>query len=223
MSDTCCVVCGDRAVKATVHAGELLPFCGADCSATYCPSIQAHCGTPHIEARRDLQPRLREVMSDHVYRTLLFVLAWRDGSPDKKDLLEYLLENQDDIGRTFAVVFGAKAGEAAASLFREHIKGAVPVLEAAKAGRAQELARAVRAWRDNAAAIAAALEGLDAKAFSREALERDLNMHLDHTIAYASAAIKRDSPGLVQAFETARSHMETFANSLYYAVARRGR
>lgn len=101
-----------------------------------------------------------------------------------------------------------------AKLFREHILGAVPVLEAARAGNQAALSRAVAAWRANAAQIATAAEGLDAEHFPRSVLEKELNAHLDHTIAYASAVIKRDGRAEVRAFEEARRHMSHFADLL---------
>lgn len=155
-------------------------------------------------------------MEDHVYRTRWFVAEW-NANPNgalTAGVLKYLLENQDDIGTAFAGRFGANAGAAVAKLFREHILGAAPILDAAKRGDQEAVKSSVAAWRVNAGKIATAAEGLDAKHFPRERMLVELNAHLDHTIAYSVAIIKGDARATIEAFEVARKHMAHFADVL---------
>lgn len=110
------------------------------------------------------------------------------------------------------MAYGAEVARAVASLFREHIALAVPVLVAAKKGDKAALASAVADWRKNAHKIAAATSNLDPSHFPLQAVEKEMNEHLDQTIAYASAVIAKDYAGTNAAFDKARQHMAHFAD-----------
>ena len=113
---------------------------------------------------------------------------------------------------------GKVVGRLVAKLFREHILGAVPILKAATAEKKVALAKAIKAWRVNAHKIAVAMNSLDSVRYSLADVERELNEHLDHTIAYASAVLGEDHEATIIEFEKARKHMSHFADIINAGV-----
>lgn len=86
-----CALCPKVATHAARHDdGELVAFCGDACSGAYCQRSRGR----KFPAKCELRVAAHELMSSHVYRTLMFVQAWAAGAFDLAQVRDYLLENQ---------------------------------------------------------------------------------------------------------------------------------
>src|SRR6187397_3096599 len=77
---------------------------------------------------------MRKLWEDHITWTRLAIVSFAGGLPDLQATEERLLQNQTDIGDAIKPYYGRKAGNALTKLLREHILGAVALLQAAKSG-----------------------------------------------------------------------------------------
>ena len=89
----------------------------------------------HVSARIKLYTTMRSLWDQHMEWTWSTVVAFATDSPALPATLDRLLANQTDIGDTVGSFYGAKAGDQVTTLLETHINQAVPVLQAATAGR----------------------------------------------------------------------------------------
>jgi hypothetical protein len=85
----------------------------------------------------------RKLWEDHVTWTRLAIISLAHDLPDLPATQARLLRNQVDIGNAIKPYYGRAAGNQLTALLKEHIVGAVALLQAAKAG--------ARLWSSNAA------------------------------------------------------------------------
>ncbi|HJR87932.1 MAG TPA: hypothetical protein VJ930_09800, partial [Acidimicrobiia bacterium] len=64
---------------------------------------------------------MRDLWTDHVAWTRLFIVSAVAGLPDTEATADRLLRNQADIGAAVAGFYGDEAGEALTALLRDHI------------------------------------------------------------------------------------------------------
>ena len=77
---------------------------------------------------------MRKLWEDHITWTRLAIVSFAAGLPDLQATEDRLLANQKDIGDAIKPYYGRKAGNELTRLLREHITGAVALLQAAKSG-----------------------------------------------------------------------------------------
>jgi hypothetical protein len=107
---------------------------------------------------------MRKLWEDHVTWTRLAIVSFAAGLPDLKATESRLLRNQTDIGNAVKPYYGQAAGNRLTALLREHILGAVNLLQAAKAGDNAQIAKASTAWYGNGNQIADLLHDANPRA-----------------------------------------------------------
>jgi hypothetical protein len=165
-----------------------------------------------------LRDELRRLWTDHVAFTRFYIIESIAGLPGAQATAERLLHNQDEIGDAIKPFYGDAAGDALAGLLREHIGGAVAVLEAAKAGDRDALATATAAWFVNADEIAQFLADANPN-LTFAALRDAMHVHLEQTIAEATARLTADWEADVRTFDEIVMHILDLADTLALGIA----
>lgn len=156
----------------------------------------------------DLYFAARTNMSDHDWWTYETIYAfYMEAEEYYGAALNRLLQVQEELGSLFVPHYGEEVGSKVTQLFTEHIKLAVPVVTAAKAGDKVALKKAIKDWYANAAEISQALSGLG---FEEKVVKEAMDMHLAQTLAYAAALFKKDYAQAIKNFDVALEHMEHF-------------
>src|SRR4051812_2134452 len=75
---------------------------------------------------------MRKLWEDHITWTRLAIVGSAADTPDRQAPEARLLANQQDLGDAIKPFYGCAAGNALTKLLREHILGAVSLLQAAK-------------------------------------------------------------------------------------------
>jgi hypothetical protein len=76
---------------------------------------------------------MRRLWEDHITWTRLAIVSFAGGLPDLQATETRLLQNQSDIAAAIRPYYGPAASRRLRSLLRDHILGAVALLQAAKA------------------------------------------------------------------------------------------
>lgn len=167
-----------------------------------------------------LNKAMRKLWSAHMYWTLLTVDAFYNDPKGVDAKLHRLLQNQKDIGAAIVPFYGQAAGDKLAELLKEHIQGAVPVLQAAKSDDKAALDKAVKNWYANAKEIGDFLASANPKNWMAKDTESALEMHITHTIAYSVSILKSDYTQSFGGFEEALHHMLHLADILSDGIAK---
>jgi hypothetical protein len=165
-----------------------------------------------------LRDDMRALWTDHVALTRFYIIESIAELPGADATAARLLRNQDDIGNAIKPFYGSAAGDELSRLLREHILGAVAVLDAAKAGNVDALASAQAAWFANADEIASFLA--TANPNLPVGLLRDaMHEHLEQTTAEATARLTGDFDGDVRTFDMIVEHILGLADTLANGIA----
>jgi len=135
---------------------------------------------------------MRQLWEEHIVWTREFIVSFAAGTGDQDEVAARLLANQDHIGDAIKPYYGDAAGEALTQLLREHILGAVTLLEAAKSGDAQAFEAANAAWYANGTAIAQFLSGANPENWPLGHTTHHMTMHLDLTLQEAAHRLGGD-------------------------------
>jgi len=153
-----------------------------------------------ITTHAELRDTMRQLWTEHVFWTRLFLIDTTAGLPDGELTSERLLQNQDDIGNAIRPFYGDAAGDQLTALLREHITGAVAVVSAALADDPAQFDQANAAWYENADEIAAFLASANPN-WSQAALEQMMYEHLDRTLDEATARLDEDYASDIQIYD----------------------
>lgn len=164
------------------------------------PAGQLHCA-------------LRKLWIEHVFWTRSYIVSAVANLPDKEEVLERLLKNQDDIGKAIEPYYGEKAGKQLAGLLREHILLAGSVLEAAKEGNEENLKKFNAQWYKNADDIAQFLSKANPN-WSFDELKELLYMHLAFVTEQVTTRIKQDWAAEINSFDEGEDHIIKLADTL---------
>src|SRR5512136_657584 len=110
------------------------------------------CITPSQE---DLKLNLRELWTEHVIWTRLFIMSVADNTTDKTVVTQRLLKNYDDMANAMKPYYGNDTGTKFGDLIEEHLLIAADLVMAAKAGNNTAASEAENKWYVNADKIAA--------------------------------------------------------------------
>ncbi len=206
-----------------VAGGLLLTACGeASVAATDdAPAAHAvdHDSSFNSNAKKNriapeaLRAEMRDLWTDHVTWTRLFLVSAIAGLPDLDATTDRLLQNQDDIGEAVAAFYGDAAGAQLSSLLRDHILIAAAVVTAAVAGDSAEVAVQLDRWYANADQIAAFLAGAN-PAWPEATLRDMMHVHLDQTLAEATARLQGNWDADVAAYDHIVDHILEMADTL---------
>ena len=174
--------------------------------------------TEAIASELELRDGMRELWMDHVGATRVYLISAIAGLPGTDEAAGRLLRNQDDLGDAIKPFYGDEAGDALATLLREHITIAVEIVAAAKAGDATNLANARGRWADNADAIAMFLADANPN-WPVADLKAMMGAHLEQTLAEATARLDEDWDADVAAYDEVVQHILAMADVLSAGIS----
>ena len=214
-------------MQATIHAGRrvalalalLLASAGAlamsEPATAHAGSHDSdHAATAGSARQATLHDGMRKLWEQHVAWTRLTIVSFAANTPDLPATQARLLRNQTDIGNAIKPYYGRAAGNQLTTLLREHITGAVVVLQAAKAGDTAALAAAKDAWYANGQEIADFLNAANPRNWPRATLRSMMRTHLDQTIQEAVAQLTGDYAASVRTYDEIEDHILTMADAL---------
>ncbi|HJU81369.1 MAG TPA: hypothetical protein VJ796_06435 [Acidimicrobiia bacterium] len=159
------------------------------------------------------QQGMRDLWTDHVAWTRLFIVSAVAGLPDTEATAGRLLQNQSNIGDAVASFYGEEAGEGLTALLRDHILIAADLVSAAKAGDQEAVSETSTAWYANADDISAFLAGAN-PAWPEETLQEMMHGHLDQTLAEATTQLTGDYAQSVAEYDHIVTHILEMADTL---------
>lgn len=162
----------------------------------------------------ELRVAMRKLWEDHITWTRMYIVSVAAGLPDADVTAQRLLQNQTDIGNAIKPFYGEEAGNQLTARLKEHILGATEVLAAAKAGDSAKLEEASKKWYANGDDIATFLNAANSKDFPLDAMKHEMKMHLDLTLAEASAYLKGDYAASIQEYDKVHEHILGMADAL---------
>jgi hypothetical protein len=165
-------------------------------------------------ARVAFREEMRRLWEDHIVWTRLYIVSAAADLPDMELTAQRLLRNQADIGAAVAPFYGDEAAAALTGLLEEHITGAGALLAAAKAGDESAVETATASWYANADAIAAFLHAANPDHWPEAALRAEMRMHLDLTLAEATARLGGDYAADIAAYDEVHDHILRMADLL---------
>lgn len=180
----------------------------------------AYAQTPGKMSAPAFHDAMRKLWEDHIVYTRLYIVSDAGNLPDKAATAARLLQNQVDIGNAVKPYYGVAAGNALTSLLKQHILGAVAILDAAKAGDKAKQNAATAAWFANADAIAAFLSKANPKNWPLAAVKAQMHMHLNLTLTEATAQLTGDYPGSIAAYDRVTAHILGLADILSGGIMR---
>jgi len=160
------------------------------------------------------QDGMRKLWEDHITWTRLYIVSFAADLPDKDLTAQRLLQNQTDIGNAIKPYYGDEAGNQLTALLKDHIMGAVDVLTAAKSGDQAKLSAANAKWYANADQIAAFLSKANPKAWPLDSMKSGMKMHLDLTLAEASARLHGNYAEDIKDYDKVHDHILGLADLL---------
>jgi hypothetical protein len=163
---------------------------------------------------------MRKLWEDHITWTRLAIVSFAAGLPDLQATEARLLANQVDIGNAIKPYYGRTAGNRLTALLKDHILGAVALLQAAKAGDQAQIAKASTAWYANANQIADFLNRANPHQWSRKAMRSMMKTHLDQTLAEAQHRLQGNFAADIRDYEAVHRHILEMADMLSDGIIR---
>ena len=163
---------------------------------------------------------MRKLWEDHITWTRLAIVSFAAGLPDLDATQARLLQNQVDIGNAIKPYYGRAAGSRLTALLKDHIVGAVALLQAAKAGDQAGIASASAAWYANANDIADFLHAANPRQWPRTELRTMMRMHLDETLAEAQHRLQGRFADDVRDYDAVHHHILAMADMLSDGIVR---
>jgi hypothetical protein len=157
---------------------------------------------------------MRKLWEDHVTWTRLAIVSFAAGLPDLPATEARLLANQVDIGNAIKPYYGRTAGNRLTALLKDHILGAVALLQAAKAGDRAQIAKASTAWYANANQIADFLNRANPRHWSRKEMRSMMKTHLDQTLAEAQHRLQGNFAADIRDYDAVHRHILEMADML---------
>ena len=165
--------------------------------------------------------RMRKLWEDHIIWTRLAIVSFAGGIPDFDQTAARLLRNQEDIGNAIKPYYGRRAGNRLTALLKEHIAGAVELLQAAKAGDDAGFAAAKLAWYRNGRQIARFLSNANPRFLPFAATNRLMRGHLDQTLDEAAHRLGGDFPADIRDYERIHRHILMMADAISTGIIKR--
>ena len=157
---------------------------------------------------------MRKLWEDHITWTRLAIVSFAADLPDLKATEARLLANQDDIGNAIKPYYGAKAGNALTKLLKEHILGAVTLMQAAKSGDKAQITKASNAWYANGNQIGDFLHSANAHNWPKTAMRKMMKVHLDQTLGEATHRLTGKFAADVRDYDAVHRHILEMADML---------
>ena len=163
---------------------------------------------------------MRKLWEDHITWTRLAIVSFAGGLPDLQATEARLLANQVDIGNAIKPYYGRTAGNRLTAVLKEHILGAVALLQAAKSGDQAQIAPASAAWYANANQIADFLHAANPHAWPKATMRAMMKTHLDQTLAEAQHRLQGNFAADVRDYDAVHRHILEMADELSAGIMR---
>jgi hypothetical protein len=157
---------------------------------------------------------MRKLWEDHVTWTRLAIVSFAHDLPDLSATETRLLRNQTDIGNAVKPYYGAAAGNRLTALLKEHILGAVALLEAAKAGDPALIAKRRDEWYANGRQVADFLHRANPRNWPKRDLREMMKTHLDQTLQEAVDRLGGKYAADIRDYERIHRHILEMADTL---------
>jgi hypothetical protein len=157
---------------------------------------------------------MRKLWEDHITWTRLAIVSFAHDLPDLSATETRLLRNQTDIGNAVKPYYGRAAGNRLTALLKEHILGAVALLEAAKAGDPALIKQRSDEWYANGKQIADFLHKANPRHWPRRDLREMMKTHLDQTLAEATHRLQGNYAADIRDYEHIHRHILEMADTL---------
>lgn len=199
-------------------SGGVLTACNTSNPTATNAAASVHAGmnhTPAVKPSRQtvLYANMRTLWDQHMQWTYDAIVAFAADSPGLDATIARLLQNQVDIGNAVVPFYGKAAGKQLTDLLQTHIKEAVPVLTAAKAGDKPALDAAVTAWYANAADIGQFLAKANPN-WAKNDMPEMMKTHITQTIGYATDVLTGNHAKAIADYDQAQAHMGEMADML---------
>jgi|tagenome__1003787_1003787.scaffolds.fasta_scaffold20596609_2 hypothetical protein len=210
------------AATLALLAGTALAPGAAAAHEGHAARTDEHAAPAHALNARQLafHDAMRKLWEDHITWTRLAIVSFAGGVPDLQATEARLLANQVDIGKAIKPYYGRTAGNRLTALLREHILGAVALLQAAKSGDQTAIGQASAAWYANANQIADFLHAANPRAWSRTMMRAMMKTHLDQTLAEAQHRLGGDFAADVRDYDAIHRHILEMADALSNGIMR---
>jgi hypothetical protein len=205
------------AIAATIVVFAVAGTGESHAAGTPAHSAAAPTGTAKAIAFHD---HMRALWEAHGTWTHMVIVSFAGNLPNLSAEEQVLLHNQVQIGNAVKPFYGAAAGNQLTKLLKEHILGAVKVLEAAKSGDQTGIAQAESAWSANGRQIADFLHAANPKFLSRSAARTMMRIHLDQVIAQGVAELKGDYATSAHEFAPYIRHILDMADMISGGIIR---
>ena len=210
------------ATAAVVVAAALGAVATAGAVGT-APSREHH----HAESARSVTAKqlafhdaMRKLWEDHITWTRLTIVSFAGGLPDLPANQARLLRNQTDIGNAVKPSYGKAAGNRLTALLEEHIRGAVAVLVAAKAGDQAQIKAATDAWYANGTEIADFLAKANPRNWPKREMRAMMKDHLDLTLREATHRLQGDFAADIRDYDRIHNQILEMADMLSEGIIR---
>jgi len=157
---------------------------------------------------------MRKLWEDHITWTRLAIVSFAGGLPDLQATEGRLLQNQSDIAAAIRPYYGQAASNQVRDLLRQHILGAVAVLQAAKAGDNAALTQAHDAWYANGNQVADFLSKANPRNWPRGEMRSMMKTHLDQTLKEAVDRLNGRFTDDIADYDAVHRHILEMADTL---------
>jgi hypothetical protein len=157
---------------------------------------------------------MRKLWEDHITWTRLAIVSFAHDLPDLSATETRLLRNQTDIGNAVKPYYGRAAGNRLTALLKDHILGAVALLQAAKAGDPAMIQQRSDEWYANGKQIADFLHKANPRHWPRRELRAMMKSHLDQTLDEATHRLQGDYAADIRDYEHIHRHILEMADTL---------
>jgi hypothetical protein len=142
--------------------------------------------------------------SSHYYLTREVIRDAATNSPCLNEDVKALLQNQQDLGDSFASLTNKKAGKRLAKALTEHINIAIEIVTASI--KKQPTDQLVANWQSNASDIAKIYNKYNSK-IKYSKMNETMQVHLNTTLAEATAILKGQCAASQSAGQVALNHI----------------
>jgi len=183
-------------------------------------AVASSAETGHMPTAATTQKRvafhdaMRKLWEDHITWTRLAIVSFAAELPDLPATQARLLRNQTDIGNAVKPFYGRAAGNRLTALLKEHITGAVAVLQAAKSGDQAQIEQRTAEWYANGRQIADFLHAANPRHWPRGDLRSMMKAHLDQTLDEAVHRLSGDFAADIRDYERIHRHILEMADML---------
>jgi hypothetical protein len=190
---------------------------------------QAHAGQAHDHAamaakatpkQAAFHDAMRKLWEDHITWTRLAIISLAHDLPDLPATQARLLANQEDIGDAIKPYYGKAAGNRLTVLLKEHIAGAVALLQAAKAGDRPLIEQRTDEWYANGNQIADFLHEANPRNWPRKTLRTMMKGHLDQTLEEAVDRLGGRYAADVRDYDEIHHHILRMADTLSAGIVK---